>query len=60
MGRVDGSALSIMTDHDRENSMFSNIEKRVSHTCETLFLQGYQDSNLENAGVRVQCLTVWR
>ncbi len=22
--------------------------------------QRYQDSNLENAGVRVQCLTVWR
>ncbi len=24
------------------------------------FKQRYQDSNLENAGVRVQCLTVWR
>ena len=22
--------------------------------------QGYKDSNLENDGVRVRCLTVWR
>lgn len=30
------------------------IEPRPSYEL------GYQDSNLENAGVRVQCLTIWR
>ena len=24
------------------------------------FLLGYKDSNLENDGVRVRCLTIWR
>lgn len=36
------------------------IKNPISFSLTGFFSLGYQDSNLENAGVRVQCLTVWR
>ena len=38
----------------QNNKIKKTIEPRPSYKL------GYQDSNLENAGVRVQCLTIWR
>ena len=37
----------------------NNLEKFYGEPRPSYEL-GYQDSNLENAGVRVQCLTIWR
>ena len=34
--------------------------KTKKHLKRDALNQGYQDSNLENDGVRVRCLTVWR
>ena len=41
-------------------SMGTIFYKTKKHLKRDALNQGYQDSNLENDGVRVRCLTVWR
>ena len=41
-------------------SMERIFYKTKKHLKRDALNQGYQDSNLENDGVRVRCLTVWR
>ena len=45
--------------YDNENSVSIQRMKKPQHFTE-VFQQRYKDSNLENDGVRVRCLTVWR
>ena len=39
---------------------YSKAENKKTIEPRPSYELGYQDSNLENAGVRVQCLTIWR
>ena len=53
------SALSALMGADVK-SMGTIFYKTKKHLKRDALNQGYQDSNLENDGVRVRCLTVWR